>query len=400
MSATGLLWPAGDAVAVEREHGLAPGLVAAGASALVFVASAAAFAAFVPSTRSFGGVDLVLVVTFALRARLEYPGAAGSAVPAQLAFVPMLFLMPLRFVPLAVCAGSLLATAASLVNGKRPTLCPNALGAAWFALPPVVVFALAGEQPFAWRHWPLYTAAFAAQSAVDLVQTVLYERAAHGLAVRPLLGVLGIVYSFDALLTPVALLAARSGGYAFLALLPFTGVLYLLGIERRSRLDAQSEADRLDALAHLDDLTRAPNRRSFDQRLVAEQARAGRSGSNLSVCLLDLDRFKRYNDRLGHPAGDDLLRRVTAAWAGTLRSEALLARIGGEEFGLILPDASPGAARVVVERLRRVTPREITFSAGIAGWREGETIEDLIARADAALYRAKDEGRDRFVLAA
>ena len=211
--------------------------------------------------------------------------------------------------------------------------------------------------------------AFVAQSVVDLVQTVLYERAAHGLAVRPLLGVLGIVYSFDALLTPVALLAART---AAMRSSPSAvhGCADLLGIERRSRLDAQSEADRLDALAHLDDLTRAPNRRSFDQRLVSEQARAGRSGSGVSVCFLDLDGFKRYNDRLGHPAGDDLLRRVTAAWAGTLRQEALLARIGGDEFGLILPDASPETAEVVVERLRRVTPREITFSAGIAGWRD------------------------------
>src|SRR5581483_2377928 len=193
------------------------------------------------------------------------------------------------------------------------------------------------------------------------------------------------------LLTPVGMLAASEGGFAFLGLLPFTVVLWLLSRERDSRLDAET-------LARLDDLTGAANRRSFEDRLAVEQARAGRSGSELSICMLDLDHFKIYNDTFGHPAGDDLLRRVTESWTSALRPEALLARLGGEEFGLILPDASPDAAETVIERLRRVTPVEVTFSAGIAAWDGEESLTEVVQRADAALYRAKSEGRDRFVL--
>jgi diguanylate cyclase (GGDEF)-like protein len=354
-----------------------------------------------PSTRAIGPVGLVLVVAFAWLARLEYRVGEGAAVPTQLAFVPMLFLMPLRFVPVAVLAGSLLSTTVTLARRQHVTVCPNTFGACWFAIPPAALLLAAGEQPFAWGRWPLYLAVFGAQSLTDLVQTGVFARFVSGARLRELAVVFATVYGFDVLLTPIAMLAARQDSpYGFLALLPFTGVLNLLGRERRSRLDAQSEADRLHTLAHVDDLTRASNRRDFDRRLAVEHARAARSSGSLSVCLLDLDHFKRYNDTFGHPAGDDLLRRVTVAWASTLRPEALLARIGGEEFGLILPDASPEAAGTIIERLRAVTPREITFSTGLACWDGAETIAELIVRADAALYRAKNEGRDRLVPAA
>lgn len=369
-------------------------------SALVFMVVAGAFAVFASSNRSFGFIDIVLIVAFALLARLEYPTGVGSAVPAQLVFVPMLFIMPLRFVPLAICAGSLLSLTIPLLQRRRPNLCPNALGACWFALVPAVLLYWAGEKPFSWSHWPLYIVVFAASSLTDLSQTALYERFVGGVPFRRLAFVLLTVYAFDALLTPIAMLAAADGGYAFLALLPFTGVLYLLGHERRGRLSAQSEAMRLDKLAHLDELTRVANRRSFERRLAMEQARARRTGAGLSLCLLDLDRFKHYNDTLGHPAGDDLLRRVAAAWSDVLRPEALLARIGGEEFGVILPEASPSAAEAIALRLRAATPREITFSTGIACWNGEESIAELIERADAALYQAKSEGRDRLVLSA
>jgi diguanylate cyclase (GGDEF)-like protein len=367
---------------------------------LPFLLAASAFAVLASSTRRLGFADLLLVLALAWLVGLDYPVGAGAAVPAQLAFVPMLFVMPLRFVPLAACAALLLALAITLARGKRPHICPNALGACWFALPPAAILLLAGEQPFGWSHWPVYVAAFAAQSVTDLILTVFYEGFVNRMSVRSLLGILGTVYAFDALLTPVAFLAAGGGPYAFLALLPLTGVLHALGRERRNLIDTQSEADRLDTLAHVDDLTSAANRRSFDQRLTVELARARRSGSSLSVCALDLDHFKRYNDTFGHPAGDDLLRRVTAAWSATLRPEAMLARIGGEEFGLILPAAQLRVAEVIVERLRAATPHEVTFSAGVAVWDGTETFAELIARADEALYRAKSDGRDRLVVAA
>jgi diguanylate cyclase (GGDEF)-like protein len=365
-----------------------------------FLAIAVALPLVGSSPRHFGAVDVVLLAVFVVLTRLEYPVSAGAAVPAQLAFVPLLFTMPLRDVPLAVCLGSAAATGLLALAGKRQTLCPNALGAAWFTIPPVLILLAAGERPFAWDRWPLYLGAFAAQCGADLVPAVVFERVVNAAPLPAMARVLGTVYCFDLLLAPIGMLAAAGGGYAFLAVLPLTGVLYLLARERRSRLEAESEADRLGELAHLDELTQAANRRRFDERLEVEHARASRSGTALSVCLLDLDRFKDFNDTHGHPAGDDLLRRVAAAWAEVLRPEALLARLGGEEFALILPDASSDDAEAVVERLRAVTPSEITFSAGIATWDGEEPATAAVGRADAALYRAKAAGRDRFVLTA
>jgi diguanylate cyclase (GGDEF)-like protein len=375
-------------------------LIGTAISSVPFLAIAVSLAVFASSPRHVTAVDVVVVAVFLLLSRLEYPISAGSAVPAQLAFVPMLFLMPLKLVPIAVCLGLFLSTGVLALAGRKPSLCPNALGTAWFTIPPVLLLMATGEQPFAWHRWPLYAAALVLQSLADVVPAAIYERSVNATRLRPLAGVLATVYAFDALLTPIGLLAASAGGFAFLAVLPFTGVLYLLARERRSRLDAESEAGRLGVLAHLDDLTEIANRRSFDARLAVEHARAGRAGGELSICVLDLDHFKVFNDTYGHPAGDDLLRRAVASWSPSLRPEALLARLGGEEFGLILPDATSEAAEAVVERLRRVTPPEVTFSAGIATWDGVEPIAAAFRRADAALYRAKSEGRDRLVLSA
>lgn len=363
-----------------------------------FFAIAIGLAVFGSSPRHFTAVDGVVLAVFILLTRLEYRIGIGSAVAGQLAFVPMLFLMPLNLIPIAVALGSLAATGVLSFAGQKPTLCPNALGTAWFTLPPVLLLMATGEQAFAWHRWPLYIAVLVSQSLADLIPAAIYERTVNATPLRPLAGVLATVYGFDVLLTPVGLLAAAEGGFAFLALLPFTIVLWLLDRERQNRIHAESEAGRLHLLAHADELTGAANRRSFEERLVVEQARARRSGGELSICMLDLDHFKVYNDTFGHPAGDELLRRVVATWSSALRPESLLARLGGEEFALILPDASPDAAEIVVERLRRETPPEVTFSAGIATWDGEESLNAVVQRSDAALYRAKSEGRDRFVL--
>lgn len=366
-------------------------LIGTAISSVPFLAIAIGLAVFAHSPRHFTTVDVVALITFCVVIRLEYRVGVGSAVAGQLVFVPLLFLMPLNLIPLAVCIGSVIGTAVLAFTGQKPTLCPNAFGTSWFTIPPVLLLMATGEKAFAWHSWPLYALAVLVQSLADLGPAAIYERVVNNTHLRPLAGVLATVYGFDVLLTPVGMLAAAEGGFAFLALLPFTVVLWLLSRERVNRLHAES-------LAHVDDLTGGANRRSFDERLVVEQARASRSGVELSICMIDLDHFKTFNDTFGHPAGDDLLRRATELWNAALRPEALLARLGGEEFGLVLPDAGPEAAEIVVERLRNVTPAEVTFSAGIATWDGDESLSDVVARADAALYRAKSEGRDRFVL--
>ncbi len=158
----------------------------------------------------------------------------------------------------------------------------------------------------------------------------------------------------------------------------------------RSRLLAEAQR-----AARTDPLTEVANRRVWDRALPRELARAERLGVPLSVALLDLDHFKRFNDTHGHQAGDRLLVDATRAWAATLRTIDLLARYGGEEFALLLPGAGVDEALEAVERVRSRTPRGQRASAGVAVWDGRETAEHLLGRADRALYAAKDAGRDR-----
>jgi diguanylate cyclase (GGDEF)-like protein len=148
-------------------------------------------------------------------------------------------------------------------------------------------------------------------------------------------------------------------------------------------------------IAITDPLTGLPNRRAWETRL--HQALLDDEPGTLA--MLDFDRFKAYNDAHGHPAGDRLLRETAAGWRDELRVTDLLARIGGDEFSLLLPDTSVADATAAVERLRRRVPYAQSCSAGIVERRPGETADSLIARADAALYRAKTAGRDRSTVA-
>jgi diguanylate cyclase (GGDEF)-like protein len=128
-------------------------------------------------------------------------------------------------------------------------------------------------------------------------------------------------------------------------------------------------------------------------------ARARRSANPLCVAILDLDYFKAYNDERGHQAGDRLLKQSTAAWSNELRASDILARYGGEEFTVALPGCTLADAKSIVERLRSAMPAGQTVSAGVACWNGLESAEELVGRADAALYEAKRTGRDRLVTA-
>ena len=164
-------------------------------------------------------------------------------------------------------------------------------------------------------------------------------------------------------------------------------------IERRDLLR------RLALDARTDALTAMSNRRAWESALPRALRRAEQLGHPLSVVLLDLDRFKAFNDRHGHQAGDAALRELGVRWHGQIRDIDVLARIGGEEFGLLLPGCDAAAALDVVERLRADMPEGLTASAGIVAWAIPLTPEQFIAEADRALYRAKSDGRDRAYLA-
>jgi two-component system cell cycle response regulator len=154
-----------------------------------------------------------------------------------------------------------------------------------------------------------------------------------------------------------------------------------------------------------DPLTGLPNRRAFEEELAREAARASRAGAPLAVVMLDVDRFKAVNDGHGHAAGDEVLRAVAARAAAAIRAGDLLARVGGEEFAILLPAADLPRAAEAAERIRATlaarrieaggTSLTVTASLGCAALAPGETPEALVARADARLYAAKEAGRNR-----
>jgi diguanylate cyclase (GGDEF)-like protein/PAS domain S-box-containing protein len=190
---------------------------------------------------------------------------------------------------------------------------------------------------------------------------------------------------------------------------------FMLDQRPRHALEAQTAAllAQLEQQALSDSLTGLPNRRAFDAEAARACSRAQRNASALTLGVADIDHFKRVNDKYGHPAGDLVLRAVARIISEAARASDSVARTGGEEFGLLFPDAAPEQARSVAERIRHAVAdahialpdgREVhvTVSIGLAGVVGAGTELALNAaneRADAALYRAKNQGRNRTELA-
>lgn len=160
----------------------------------------------------------------------------------------------------------------------------------------------------------------------------------------------------------------------------------------------RGQADRLATLADFDWLTGAPNRRTWDRELWTACRDSRSEGTPLSVALLDLDRFKAFNDQHGHHAGDLLLQEAVIAWNGVLADRGVIARYGGEEFAVLLPRHDLEAALSTVRSLRSVTPRGQSFSAGVTLWDPTTEPNAAMIQADRGLYDAKRTGRDRIVV--
>lgn len=185
-------------------------------------------------------------------------------------------------------------------------------------------------------------------------------------------------------------------------------------LELRGTMDELEQANqRLQALTMQDGLTGIYNRRYFDDKLLAEWQRAIRNRESLALLLIDIDHFKDFNDRHGHLAGDECLRRVAQVIRSTItRPSDAAARYGGEEFAVILPDTTAEGAVHVAENIRQslqqvrinlengVTQVSVSIGAAAVVPREGRSPQDLVASADSALYQAKAAGRNRTVCAA
>jgi len=178
--------------------------------------------------------------------------------------------------------------------------------------------------------------------------------------------------------------------------------------EKRVR-ELEQELTQISSLVHKDPLTQLSNRRGFDEAFRVESARALRHGVTLALAMIDLDDFKRLNDSFGHAAGDKALVHLAQTMTAALRPTDALARVGGEEFAALfaattLDDAVQATVRLQKELARRAIDLDgasvaLAFSAGVAQWAAAETLEDLLRRADAALYSAKRAGKNRVVRA-
>jgi diguanylate cyclase (GGDEF)-like protein len=169
---------------------------------------------------------------------------------------------------------------------------------------------------------------------------------------------------------------------------------------RDQHLERDRLLDQLHSMAHTDVLTGLRNRRAWELELQRGVAHASRSGEPLSLAVIDIDSFKDINDQRGHAEGDSLLIETARCWSEVLRGEDVLARIGGDEFALLMPACTERDAAMVIGRMRARTPAPYSCSVGLAAWDGNESGQRLLQRADAALYQAKRNGRDRIAAAA
>jgi diguanylate cyclase len=167
----------------------------------------------------------------------------------------------------------------------------------------------------------------------------------------------------------------------------------------------ETELEEIGEKVREDALTGSLNRRGLDEALSREAARAQRYGNEFCVSVIDLDNFKNLNDTHGHQAGDEALVHLVKVVKGLLRPTDDIGRFGGEEFVILLPETTLEAGRMAIERLQRELTKQfflannekllITFSAGVAQLRPGESEADLVKRADQAMYRAKQSGKNQ-----
>jgi diguanylate cyclase len=170
----------------------------------------------------------------------------------------------------------------------------------------------------------------------------------------------------------------------------------------------RSNLDEMRREAFTDPLTGVGNRKAFDQSLRDTIASAGESAKPLTLIMVDVDHFKKFNDTHGHLLGDEVLKLLGRTLVSGVKGRDVVARYGGEEFAVVLPETPIAAGRIVADQLRealksrrvllRSTGKDlgrVTMSVGVAQWRAGESASAMIARADAALYHAKRSGRDR-----
>lgn len=256
-----------------------------------------------------------------------------------------------------------------------------------------VLFALSGWALMTWADAPgalrrLASTLFLASSLLYVLRAAEYLR---GTLVPTFDRTLVPTDWSSAVLYPLIFTSLLAGAYSVL-------LIHRVSVERR----LQEASRQLARLAAYDDLTGMPNRRSLLERAHSECARSDRGGRPLTVAVIDLDRLKLINDSYGHAAGDEALMRVAAACRATFRDDDTAARMGGDEFAVLLPDSDLAQGCAALRRMVSTLGAEplivgtyfvaLTASVGVAQYRRGEELDELIARADRAMYESKQRG--------
>jgi len=311
-----------------------------------FLVAAISFALLQDSARSPSiWTVIALLASYAIASRVEFEIAGGSVVPTELVLVPMLFLLPLGFVPLAVAGGVVIGGLPSLVRGTTPLermVVP--LVAAWHSLGPALVLAAYGEGPPRLALLDVYALALVAQFAFDFVSVTLYQAIAHGISPRAELRFMGVGFGVDAALAPVGLLAAMAAAEsapAFLLLLPLVGLLGAFAQQRRSAIDnaaALGSAYRGAAELLVDFVEDADAYTGDHSKQIVElvlQVAAelgidsrGRRDAELAALLHDVGKMRVPRALITKPAALTPDERALIE-THTLEGEKMLARVGG-----------------------------------------------------------------------
>ncbi len=325
------------------------------ASALAFLVVAGAMAVALPSERSPSLlVVAVLVAALAVASLVEFEVGSGHAVPTELVFVPMLFVLPASMVPLAAAAAYLLAHAVNL--RRRQAALERALvmlGSSWYAVGPALVLALAGEPAASFEQWPVLALAFAAQLAFDLSTGVASEWVAFGTSPRTMLGFLRSVYAVDTILAPVGLavaIATAAQPLLVVLVLPLTGLLAYFASERRRRIDQALELSQayrgtallLGDVVEADDEYTGSHSRGVVELVLAVASELGlddrtRVRAEFTALLHDVGKIAIPKEIINKPGALDAEERAIIE-THTVEGEKILSRIGGvlSEVGVLV----------------------------------------------------------------
>ncbi len=368
-----------------------------------FIVAATACAALIPSSRPFSlTVTALLVGVYAVVSQVEFEIGPGSAVPTQLVLVPMLFVLPPGAVPLSVAAGLLIGGVFERLTSRRHgervavLLCSS-----WHSVGPALVIGVLAPGAPQWEYVPAYLLAIVAQLGFDDGAVLVHHRIGRGVPISQLAPVLGWVAVVDTALAPVAFLIAVvvvDEPAAVLCALPLAGLLHYLGSERRRRIDesvvlgqAVEDASRL---ARSDPLTGIGNRLVW-QETIARTRSLAEAGSPVSVLLVDLNQLKETNDTYGHDAGDRLIQALARTLRSAVRESEEVARIGGDEFAVLLVGVDETGCEAIAARIRgklaALAAGEVVGSAslGAASCPPCGSLDEAVQLADERLYRTK-----------